>query len=181
MKHAACDKVFSEVASGAKTQRPVLDELLAHLRQGDVLVIYKLDRLGRSLQHIVTLSNELIEREIGLISLSAPIDTTAPQGRLVCNIFAALSEFERELIRERTQAGLSAARARGRKGGRPKGLLQAAIATAMAAETLYREGQLSVKGICEQLNISKTTLYAYLKHRGVQIGAYQRQKPKQKR
>lgn len=172
LKQAACEKVYSEVASGAKTQRPVLDELLSHLRQGDVLVIYKLDRLGRSLQHIVTLSNELMEREIGLISLSDPMDTTTPQGRLVCNIFAALAEFERELIRERTQAGLSAARARGRKGGRPKGLSQAARATAMAAETLYREGQLSVKAICEQLNISKPTLYAYLKHRGVEIGAY---------
>ena len=112
LKHAACDKVYSEVASGAKTQRPVLDELLAHLRKGDVLVIYKLDRLGRSLQHIVTLSNELMEREIGLISLSDPIDTTTSQGRLVCNIFAALAEFERELIRERTQAGLLAARTR---------------------------------------------------------------------
>ena len=177
LKQAACEKVYSEIVSGAKTQRPVLDELLSHLRQGDVLVIYKLDRLGRSLKHIVTLTHELMEREIGLISLSDPMDTTTPQGRLICNIFAALAEFERELIRERTQAGLSAARTRGRKGGRPKGLSQAARATAMAAETLYREGQLSVKAICEQLNISKPTLYAYLKHRGVEIGAYQRLKP----
>ena len=177
LKQAACEKVYSEIVSGAKTQRPVLDALLSHLRQGDVLVIYKLDRFGRSLKHIVTLTHELMEREIGWIRLSDPMDTTTPQGRLICNIFAALAEFERELIRERTQAGLSAARTRGRKGGRPKGLSQAARATAMAAETLYREGQLSVKAICEQLNISKPTLYAYLKHRGVEIGAYQRLKP----
>ncbi len=141
LKQAACDKVFSEVASGAKTERPVFEALLKHLRQGDVLVGWKLDRLGRSLKHIVTLTNELMEQQIGLVSLRDPIDITTPQGRLICHIFAALAEFERDLIRERTQAGLLAARARGRKGGCPKGLSQAAAATAMAAETLYREGQ----------------------------------------
>lgn len=111
MKKAKCDEVFREVASGAKTARPVLDDLLKRLRQGDVLVIWKLDRLARSLTHIVTLTNELMERKIGLISLNDPIDTTTPQGRLMCNIFASLAEFERDLICERTQAGLIAARA----------------------------------------------------------------------
>lgn len=177
LKQAACEEVFSEIASGAKTERPVLEDLLKHLRKDDVLVIWKLDRLGRSLKHIVSLTHELMERDIGLISLNDPIDTTTPQGRLICHIFAALAEFEHDLIRERTQAGLSAARARGRKGGRPKGLSPAAAATAMAAETLYTEGHLSVKAICEQLHISKPTLYAYLKHRGVQIGTSPRQKP----
>jgi DNA invertase Pin-like site-specific DNA recombinase len=166
-----CEEVFREVASGAKTARPVLDDLLSRLRAGDVLVIWKLDRLGRSLKHLVTLATELLEREIGLISLNDPIDTTTPQGRLVFNIFASLAEFERDLIRERTQAGLKAARARGRKGGRPRGLSKQAEATAMAAETLYREGRLSVKEVCDQLGISKPTLYAYLRHRSVKTGS----------
>ena len=103
-------------------------------------------------------------------SLNDSIDTTTAQGRLVFNIFASLAEFERDLIRERTQAGLAAARARGRKGGRPRGLTKQAEATAMAAETLYREGQLSVQEICDQLGISKPTLYAYLRYRGVKTG-----------
>ena len=168
LRNAGCEKVFTEIASGSTTARPVLDDLLSRLREGDVLVIWKLDRLGRSLQHLVTLTNELLERDVGLISLNDPIDTTTPQGRLVFNIFAALAEFERDLIRERTQAGLKAARARGRTGGRPPGLSKEAKATALAAETLYKEGQLSVQAICDQLDISKPTLYNYLRHRGVQ-------------
>ena len=171
LQEAGCEEVYKEVASGARTARPVLDDLLTRLRADDVLVIWKLDRLGRSLKHLVTLTAELIEREIGLISLNDPIDTTTPQGRLIFNIFASLAEFERDLIRERTQAGLKAARARGRKGGRPPGLSKKAEATAMAAETLYKEGQLSVQAICNQLGISKPTLYAYLKHRGVMTGS----------
>jgi DNA invertase Pin-like site-specific DNA recombinase len=171
LKDAGCEQVFQEVASGAKTARPVLDDLLSRLRTGDVLVIWKLDRLGRSLKHLVTLTAELLEREIGLISLNDPIDTTTPQGRLVFNIFASLAEFERELIRERTQAGLKAARARGRKGGRPKGLSKEAQQKAMAAETLYREGELSVQAICDQLGISKPTLYSYLEYRGLETGS----------
>ena len=170
LKEAGCEEIFSEVGSGAKTARPVLDDLLSRLRAGDVLVIWKLDSLGRSLKHLVTLANELMEHQIGLISLNDPIDTTTPQGRLVFNIFASLAEFERDLIRERTQAGLKAARARGRKGGRPRGLSKQAEATAMAAETLYREGRLSIQAICDQLGISKPTLYAYLKHRDVRTG-----------
>lgn len=171
LQKAGCEQVFREVASGAKTARPVLDDLLSRLRAGDVLVIWKLDRLGRNLKHLVTLTGELMERQVGLISLNDPIDTTTPQGRLVFNIFASLAEFERDLIRERTQAGLQAARARGRTGGRPPGLSKKAEATAMAAETLYRERKLSVQEICDQLGISKPTLYAYLKHRDVKIGS----------
>jgi DNA invertase Pin-like site-specific DNA recombinase len=120
--------------------------------------------------HLITLTNELLEQDVDLISLNDPIDTTTPQGRLMYNIFASLAEFERDIIRERTQAGLEAARARGRKGGRPKGLSKKAKATAMAAETLYQEGQLSVQAICNQLGISKPTLYSYLRHRGVKPG-----------
>lgn len=174
LSNAGCEKVFKEIASGANTARPVLDDLLSRLREGDVLVIWKLDRLGRSLQHLVALTNELLERNIGLISLNDPIDTTTPQGRLVFNMFAALAEFERDLIRERTQAGLKAARARGRRGGRPPGLSKEARATAMAAETLYKEGRLSVQAICDQLDISKPTLYKYLRHRGIKPGTRRR-------
>jgi len=171
LKKANCDEVFKEVASGARTARPVLDDLVSRLRPGDVLVIWKLDRLGRNLKHLVTLTNELLEHQVGLISLNDPINTTTAQGRLMFNIFASLAEFERDLIRERTQAGLAAAHARGRKGGRPSGLSKKAEATAMAAETLYKEGELGVQEICNQLNISKPTLYAYLKHRGVKPGS----------
>jgi DNA invertase Pin-like site-specific DNA recombinase len=137
------------------------------------VVIWKLDRLGRSLKHLVELVGELAERKVGLQSLNDPIDTTHAQGRLVFNLFASLAEFERELIRERTQAGLSAARARPDRWP-SQGLPAKAEATAMAAETLYREGRLSVSAIGEKLHISKSTLYSYLRHRGVEIGAYQK-------
>jgi len=141
LKQAGCERIYQDIASGAKSARPELDKLLANVRPGDAVVIWKLDRLGRSLKHLVELVGELAERKVGLQSLNDPIDTTHAQGRLVFNLFASLAEFERELIRERTQAGLSAARSRGRIGGRPKGLPAKAEATAMAAQTLYREGR----------------------------------------
>lgn len=173
LRQAGCEQLYREVCSGARAERPVLAELLRHLRRGDVLVIWKLDRLGRSLKHLVELVNELNVKEVGLQSLQDPIDTTTPQGRLCFNVFASLAEFERDLIRERTQAGLASARTRGRKGGRPKGLSAQAESIACAAETLYVEGKLSVQDIAKRLGISKGTLYAYLRHRGVPIGAYQ--------
>lgn len=171
LRKAGCERVLKEVVSGAKVERPVLDAVLADLRTGDVLVIWKLDRLGRSLRHLVELAGTLMERNVGLRSLNDPIDTTTSQGRLAFNLFASLAEFERDLIRERTQAGLTAARARGRKGGRPKGLPPGAERTAYAAETLYREQRLSVREIADELGIAKSTLYAYLRHRGVPIGS----------
>jgi DNA invertase Pin-like site-specific DNA recombinase len=162
------------VVSGAKSDRPILENLLRQLREGDVLVVWKLDRLGRSLKNLVELVQMLIQKKIGLCSVNDPIDTTTSQGRLVFNIFASLAEFERDLIRERTQAGLHAARARGRLGGRPKGLPPKSETTACAAETLYREGKLSVIQITKKLNISKSTLYKYLRHRNVPISNYQK-------
>ena len=151
LRAAGCTKVLTEVASGARTDRPVLTRLLEDAREGDTVVIWKLDRLGRSLAHLVDTVNALSARGVGLKSLNDPIDTTTPQGRFVFNLFASLSEFERDLIRERTQAGLTAARARGRKGGRPKGLATKALSTASAAETLYRGGKLTGQQIADQL------------------------------
>lgn len=170
LKLAGCTHIHEEIASGAKTERPVLDEIIRNLREDDTLVIWKLDRLGRNLAHLIRLTTKLMEKKVGLISLNDPIDTTTAQGRLVFGIFASLAEFERELIRERTQAGLKSARARGRKGGRPKGLSQSAIEKAVVAEALYKDGSISVKKIAKQLDISKTTLYLYLRYRNVCIG-----------
>jgi len=172
LRQAGCTAVHQEVSSGARAARPVLDALLTRLRCGDVLVVWKFDRLGRSLAHLVALVNVLMQKGVGLQSLQDPIDTTTPRGRLNLHLFAALAEFERDLIRERTHVGLATARARGRKGGRPKGLSAQAEATACAAETLYREGTLSVQQIADHLRISKRTLYTYLRHRCVPIGAY---------
>jgi DNA invertase Pin-like site-specific DNA recombinase len=170
LTQAGCTKVYTEIISGARAERSILAQVLEMLRAGDVLVIWKLDRLGRSLTHLLEIVTALMARQIGLKSLNDPIDTTTPQGRLIFNLFASLAEFEREVIRERTQAGLSAARARGRLGGRPKGLPRKAEAMAYAAETLYREGRLSAQDIAKKLHISKSTLYAYLHARGVPIG-----------
>lgn len=170
LKKAGCDQIHEEIASGAKTARPVLEEIIRNIREDDVLVIWKLDRLGRNLAHLVHLTNKLIEKKIGLISLNDPINTSTAQGRMIFGIFATLAEFERELIRERTQAGLKSARARGRKGGRPKGMSKEATEKAAIAEALYKNGTIAVKKIAEQLGISKTTLYLYLRSRNVPIG-----------
>ena len=179
LEDAGCEKIYEEVVSGAKADRPVLNNLIKQLREGDVIVVWKLDRLGRSLKHLVELVHILIQRNIGLCSLNDPIDTTTPQGRLIFNIFASLAEFERDIIKERTNAGLSAARARGRLGGRPRGIPKASEATAYAAETLYREGKLSVMQIAKKLNISKNTLYKYLRYRNVAISKYEHKNTKQ--
>ena len=177
LQQVECQKIYREVVSGAQAHRPVLEELLENLRPGDVLVIWKLDRLGRSLKHLVELVGQLMEREVGLQSLQDPIDTTTPSGRLIFNIFAALAEFERDLLRERTQAGLQAARSRGRRGGRPQGLSPQAQATAAAAEILYREGNLSIQQIAETLGIAKSTLYTYLRQRKIPIGTSRSRPP----
>lgn len=170
LKKTGCEKIYKEIISGAKAERTQLNLMLKDLRKGDVLVIWKLDRLGRSLKHLVELVSDLMNKGVGLESINDPINTTTSQGRLSFNIFAALAEFERDIIKERTHAGLSAARARGRFGGRPQGLPKTAEAAAYAAETLYLEKKLTVKQIAEKLNISKSTLYSYLRHRGVQVG-----------
>ena len=172
LEKAGCEKIYTEVMSGAKSERLKLQEMLSHLRRGDVVIVWKLDRLGRSLKHLVELVSWFIGQGVGLRSLHDHIDTTTSQGRLIFNIFASLAEFERDLIQERTRAGLNAARARGRLGGKPKGLSREAESTACAAETLYKEGKLSVNQIIKQLGIAKATFYNYLRRRNVPVSGY---------
>lgn len=166
LQGAGCQRIFQEKASGSKMERPELSKLLDIIRPGDTLIIWKLDRLGRSLNHLI----ELETSQVGLVSLNDPVDTTTAQGRLVFRIFASLAEFEREVIRERTLAGLASARRRGQLLGRPKGLSKAAQQKARIAESLYKESTYSVEQIARELHLSKTTLYKYLRQRGVPIG-----------
>lgn len=166
LEQAGCTKIFRDQASGSKMKRPGLDEALTYLRQGDILVVWRLDRLGRSLKHLIETVTLLEERGIGFQSLQESIDTTTSGGRLIFHIFAALAEFERNLIRERTQAGLEAARARGRKGGRPKSL---DVKKTALLYRLYDEKQHSIREICTLVGISKSTLYAYLRDREMAV------------
>jgi DNA invertase Pin-like site-specific DNA recombinase len=156
---AGCSKLFTDTASGAKTERKGLDEALSYVRKGDTLVVWRLDRLGRSLPHLITTMTDLEERGIGFKSLTENIDTTTSGGKLIFHIFGALAEFERNLIRERTTAGLTAARARGRKGGRPKALTAKQLGIAL---DLY-EKRHPIAEICRTLKISKATLYRSIK------------------
>ena len=156
------DAVYEDRASGSREDRPGLDACLKALRGGDVLVVWKLDRLGRDLRHLVNVVRDLTERGVGLRVLAgqgAQIDTTTPAGRLVFGIFAALAEFERELIRERTRAGLAAARARGRKGGRRFALTKAQVRLAQAA---MASRDTSVAELAAELGIRPVTLYRYV-------------------
>lgn len=168
-----CQKIYQEKISSMKAQRPALTTLLNHLRAGDTLVVWKLDRLGRSLKELIALITTLSERQVHFKSLNENIDTSTPTGQLVFHIFCALAEFEREVIRQRTLAGLQAARARKQVLGRPKGLSKAAQQKAQAAASLYREGSLSVRALCSHLHIAPPTLYRYLKHEQVTIKADQ--------
>jgi DNA invertase Pin-like site-specific DNA recombinase len=159
LERAGADKVFSDVASGAKTARPGLDQVLSHVREGDTLIVWKLDRLGRSIRHLIDTIKLLDERKVGFKSLQESIDTTTSGGRLVFHIFCSLAEFERDLIRERTHAGLQSARARGKKGGRPKSLTSRQRQQAI---TLLKDSSNSVADICKTLRISRSTLYRYV-------------------
>lgn len=159
LRQAGCEKIYEDRISGAKAARPGLTLALEVARAGDVLVVWRLDRLGRSLHDLIVLAKSLEEAGIGLMSLQENIDTTTSGGRLVFHLFGALAEFERNLIRERTRAGLSAARARGRQGGRPK-MLDAE--KRQLTLRLYHERKHSIAEICRLMGISKSTLYNYL-------------------
>lgn len=161
LKRAGCEEIFTDVASGVKTARPGLHSALSHLRKGDTLVVWKLDRLGRSLTHLIQTIKDLNEQGIGFKCLQESIDTTTSGGQLIFHIFGALAQFERELIKERTQAGLKAARVRGRLGGRPVLLNKYKI---NKLKEHYKKGDLSINEICKLFSITKPTLYRYLKN-----------------
>src|SRR5512142_2587105 len=160
LQKAGCDRIFTDTASGAKTERIGLDEALNYVRAGDTLVVWRLDRLGRSLRHLIETITALNNRRIGFKSITEAIDTTTSSGKLIFHIFGALAEFERDIIRERTQAGLTAARARGRKGGRPKALTPKKQEQAL---TLYNDRKSTIDEICRTLHISRATLYRSIK------------------
>jgi DNA invertase Pin-like site-specific DNA recombinase len=151
--------LYTDTITGTKSERPGLAAALSHLREGDTLVVWRLDRLGRSFKHLETVT-ALKQQGIAFKSITENIDTSTATGQLVFHIFGALAEFERNLITERTMAGLEAARARGRTGGRPR-LTSAAGKVAMAKK-LYRDRTLSIPEICKTLNISKATLYRWV-------------------
>ena len=162
LRKAGCERVFEDTASGAKSDRPGLAAALAYLRDGDVLAVWRLDRLGRSLPHLIETISALEARGVGFRSLTESIDTTTPGGRLIFHVFGALGQFERDLIRERTKAGLCAAAARGRKGGRKP---------VMTADKLQRAREhiangLNVREAAARLKVGKTALYAALQAAG---------------
>jgi DNA invertase Pin-like site-specific DNA recombinase len=162
LTQAGCQRIFIDNVAGAKKEYPGLEATLNYLQAGDTLIVWRLERLGRSFKHLVDTVNHLAEQRIGFQSLQESIDTTAADGQRVIQTFAALAEFQRNTMRERTKAGLEAARARGRQGGRPKAL---DTENKDKLFKLYDERQYSVREICKIMGISSTTLYAYLKER----------------
>ncbi len=162
LTQAGCERIFTDTASGAKSDRPGLEEAIAYVRSGDTLVVWKLDRLGRSLPHLIETIRQLQERGVGFKSLTEQIDTTTSGGKLIFHVFAALAEFERDVIRERTNAGLAAARARGRKGGHPRAAGLNDAKKVALAQRLYEDKDNSIDDICQTLRVSRATLYRYL-------------------
>jgi DNA invertase Pin-like site-specific DNA recombinase len=153
--------LYTDTITGTKAERPGLAQALTHLREGDTLVVWRLDRLGRSLKHLIETVTALQEQHIAFQSITEKIDTSTATGQLVFHLFGALAEFERNLITERTMAGLAAARARGRKGGRPK--RNPSLSTVAMAKKLYADHTNSIADICRTLQISRATLYRYIK------------------
>jgi len=160
LQEAGCEHYFSDTMTGVKFERKGLEKALAYMRSGDTLVVWKLDRLGRSLKDLIETLNLLNNRGINFISLTESIDTTTPGGKLIFHLMGALAEFERDLIRERTIAGLVAARARGRVGGRPRRASDGKVAL---ARHLYQDPNHSVAEICSMLGISRSTFFRYVK------------------
>lgn len=159
LKAAGCEKVFVEKASGAQRERPELKAALDYMRDGDTLVVWKLDRLARSMKQLIETVEGLEDVGVGFRSLTEAIDTTTAGGKLVFHVFGALAEFERSIIRERTRAGLDAARARGRKGGRPAKLKEDDL---RAARAMLADGEITVEAVAKRLDVSPATLYRHL-------------------
>jgi DNA invertase Pin-like site-specific DNA recombinase len=158
LKGYGCEKVFTEKASGMKDDRPQLAAMLAMLREGDQVVVVKLDRISRSTKHLIELSEKFDEIGVDFVSLGDSIDTSTPMGRFFFKVMASIAELERDIIAERTKDGLKAARARGRKGGRPR----ADRSKVDTARKMYESGNFSIGEICASTGISKSTLYRYL-------------------
>lgn len=154
-----CERVFEEKASGAQRDRPELKAALDYMREGDTLVVWKLDRLARSMKQLIETVENLDARGVGFRSITEAIDTTTPGGKLVFHIFGALAEFERSIIRERTKAGLKAARDRGRLGGRPPALSDEDLS---AARAMLIDPEITVEGVAKRLGVSPSTLYRHL-------------------
>jgi DNA invertase Pin-like site-specific DNA recombinase len=165
LEKIGCVKIFTDTISGATTERKGLDEALEYVREGDTLVVWRLDRLGRSLKHLIETITALNNRKIGFKSITENIDTTTSGGKLIFHIFGALAEFERDIIRERTRAGVQAARARGRTGGRPKANTLNTLKKVAMAQSLYDDKSNTIDEICRTLNISRATLYRYIETR----------------
>jgi DNA invertase Pin-like site-specific DNA recombinase len=159
LTQAGCAHLYTDTVSGSVTDRPGLSQALSHLRPGDTLVVWRLDRLGRSLSHLIEVVRQLQERDIGFRSLQEQLDTTTSGGKLVFHVFGALAESERDLIRERTHAGLVAARARGRLFGRPKALTAQQL---RQLQTLAMDDRNTVAEICQTLGISRASFYRYV-------------------
>ena len=162
LKSYGCETVYKEKISGKNKARPQLEKMIDQIRKGDIVVVWKLDRLGRSLKDLIELVSAFREKGVEFVSIKDGIDTGTATGRFTFNIFASLAEFEREIIRERTMAGLNAARSRGRKGGRPAGLSKDALAKARSARILYESGEKTVPEIADSLGISRATCYRYI-------------------
>jgi DNA invertase Pin-like site-specific DNA recombinase len=160
LKSAGCEEIYTDIASGSKSERPGLDKVLSYIREGDTLVVWKLDRLGRSIQHLIETVAKLSKRKIAFKSLQENIDTKTSGGKLIFHIFGALAEFERDLIRERTDAGLKSARARGHMGGRPTLLDNRQIKRMIE---MYDSKKNTVGEICKIYEISRPSFYNYLK------------------
>lgn len=163
LEKAGCakDKIFIDKISGAKAERPGLEKCLTSLQPGDTLLVWRLDRLGRSMPHLVSLIEDLKAKKIGFKSIcDGAIDTTTASGELIFNIFSSLAQFERRLIQERTKAGLDAARARGRKGGRKK--VEATNPKVMMAKNMHKDHGMGIDDICKTLKISRASFYRYI-------------------
>jgi DNA invertase Pin-like site-specific DNA recombinase len=156
LKEAGCEKIFTDIVSGAKGERKELTNLKSQLREGDTVVVWKLDRLGRSLKDLISIIKEFDETQVNFRSLTENMDTASSGGKLIFHIFGSIAEFERDLIRERTQAGLSAARARGRLGGRPKKLTPKQIEV---IKSMHKDKNIPIKTILDTFGISRSLMY----------------------
>ena len=163
LEKAGCEKIFNEKISGSTKNRPELDKMIAHLRKDDVLFVWRLDRLGRSLKNIIDLVLSLSEKGVVIKGISDGVDTSTSSGRLFLNIMASLAEYERELIKERTNAGLQSARARGRTGGRPKGYTKETISKLLIMRSVYKDKSKTPEEVYKPLGLTRATFYRYAK------------------